>query len=102
MGGVPVLQGLRRGRGAEGLLGQVVFVQRHVAVRGLFEVAPRAEVVRMPQVGDAAVGPLDHAVGLGAPGSRQAGSIPSAAHSRSNTCCPLRVRSPAVTKRSVN
>ena len=69
---VPALQGLCRGLGVQGLLGQVVVVERHVAVQGLFEIVAGAEVVRAQQVGDAAVEALHHAVGLRAPGPRQA------------------------------
>ena len=80
---VPALERLCQGLGVQGLLGQVVVVQRHVAVQGLFEVIAGAEVVRAQQVGDAAVEafpqgaslPLEdlaHAVGLRPPRPRQA------------------------------
>ena len=80
---MPALERLRRGLGVQGLLGQVVVVQRHVAVQSLFEVVAGAEVARAQQVGDTAVEallqgaslPLEdlaHAVGLWPSRPRQA------------------------------
>jgi hypothetical protein len=57
---------------AELRLGQVRVVEGDIPVQGLLQIQGRIEVMGLEDIGDAAVEALDHAVGLRAPGWREA------------------------------